>query len=290
MRGILPRRARAGNAPPRISLDFRGGKPYSAGAMKILCIGDVVGAPGRRVFASVVPKLRAAGEVQAVIVNGENAAAGRGITPALADELLDAGADAITLGDHAWDQKEALALAASDRPVVRPANCGSGAPGRGWRVVSTPVGRVCVVNLLGRVFMNPADNPFEAVDALLAGPVPRDVPVLVDFHAEATSEKIAMGWHLDGRVAAVFGTHTHVQTADAAVLPKGTGYITDLGMCGPVRSVIGREVAPVVRKFLGGMPQKFDVAGGPAALTGCVFDVDPATRLCRAAAAVRFAE
>lgn len=258
--------------------------------VKILCVGDVVGNPGRRVFAAAVARFRAAGGVQAVVVNGENAAAGRGITPALADELLDAGADAITLGDHAWDQKEAAALAGSDRPVVRPAGFGPGAPGRAWRVVSTPVGRFCVVNLLGRVFMNPADNPFDAVDALLAGPVPRDVPVLVDFHAEATSEKIAMGWHLDGRVAAVFGTHTHVQTADAQVLPKGTGYITDLGMCGPVRSVIGRDVEPVVRKFRTGLPQKFDVAGGPAAMTGCVFDVDPATRLCRSAVPVRFAE
>lgn len=259
-------------------------------AVKILCVGDVVGSPGRRVFAAVVPRLRASGAVQAVVVNGENAAAGRGITPALADELLDAGADAITLGDHAWDQKEALALVASDRPVVRPSGFGPGAPGRAWRVVSTPVGRFCVANLLGRVFMNPAENPFSQIDELLAGPIPRDVPVLVDFHAEATSEKIAMGWHLDGRVAAVFGTHTHVQTADARVLPKGTGYVTDLGMCGPADSVIGREIAPVVKKFRTGLPQKFDVAGGPAVLTGCVFDVDPATRLCRGAESVRFAE
>lgn len=258
--------------------------------MKILCIGDVVGSPGRRIFASVVPRLRAEGVAHAVVVNGENAAAGRGITPALADELFGAGADAITLGDHVWDQKEAAALLAGDRPVVRPAGFGPDAPGRAWRVVSTPVGRFCVANLLGRVFMNPADNPFDLADALLAGPVPRDVPVLVDFHAEATSEKIAMGWHLDGRVAAVFGTHTHVQTADAQVLPGGTGYITDLGMCGPVRSVIGREVSPVVRKFRTGIPQKFDVAGGPAAMTGCLFDIDPATRLCRAATAVRYAE
>ena len=258
--------------------------------MKILCIGDVVGSPGRRIFASVVPRLRAEGVAHAVVVNGENAAAGRGITPALADELFGAGADAITLGDHVWDQKEAAALLAGDRPVVRPAGFGPDAPGRAWRVVSTPVGRFCVVNLLGRVFMNPADNPFDAIDALLAGPVPRDVPVLVDFHAEATSEKIAMGWHLDGRAAAVFGTHTHVQTADAQVLPGGTGYMTDLGMCGPVRSVIGREVAPVVRKFRTGIPQKFDVAGGPAAMTGCLFDIDPATRLCRSATAVRYAE
>ena len=258
--------------------------------MKILCVGDVVGSPGRRVFASVVPRLRAEGFAHAVVVNGENAAAGRGITPALADELLAAGADAITLGDHVWDQKEAAALLASDRPVVRPAGFGPDAPGRAWRVVATPVGRFCVVNLLGRVFMNPADNPFDAIDALLAGPVPRDVPVLVDVHAEATSEKIAMGWHLDGRAAAVFGTHTHVQTADAQVLPGGTGYITDLGMCGPVRSVIGREVAPVVRKFRTGLPQKLDVAGGPAAMAGCLFDIDPATRRCRSATAVRWAE
>jgi len=257
--------------------------------MRILCIGDVVGEPGRRAFRELVPGLRARGEVQAVVVNAENAAGGRGVTGSIADELFRAGADAITLGDHTWDQKETGSWLAREKRAVRPANYADACPGRGWARIETPVGAFAVANLLGRVFMNPVDNPFLAIDRLLAGPVPRDVPVLVDFHAEATSEKIAMGWHLDGRVAAVFGTHTHVQTSDAKVLPKGTGYVTDLGMTGPVLSVIGREIEPVERKFLTDMPGKFDVAKGPCELCGCVFDVDPATRRCRAASAVRLA-
>ena len=255
--------------------------------MKILCVGDVVGEPGRRAFRAVVPAMRAAGEVSAVVVNAENAAGGRGITAAIAAELFAAGADAITLGDHTWDQRDAAAFLSHDRRAVRPANYPPKCPGRGWTLVSAPAGTFAVANLLGRVFMGPADDPFAAVDALLAGPVPRDVPLVVDFHAEATSEKIAMGWHLDGRAAAVFGTHTHVQTADAKVLPKGTGYVTDVGMTGPVVSVIGREVEPVLAKFTTGMPAKFDVAKGPVALDGCVFDIDPATRRCRSATLVR---
>ena len=272
----------------------RGRFPFGAGCgilgrMKILCIGDVVGEPGRRAFREVVPGIRARGEAQAVVVNAENAAGGRGITGAIAEELFAAGADAITLGDHTWDQKDAGAFLSRERRAVRPANYADACPGRGWAAVATPVGTIVVANLLGRVFMNPVDNPFHAIDRLLAGPIPRDAPVLVDFHAEATSEKIAMGRHLDGRVAAVWGTHTHVQTSDAKVLPKGTGYVTDVGMTGPADSVIGREVGPVVRKFLTDMPAKFDVAKGPCELCGCLFDVDPATRLCRSAATVRYA-
>ena len=257
--------------------------------MRILCIGDIVGEPGRRAFRELVPGLRARGEAHAVVVNAENAAGGRGITGAIADELFAAGADAITLGDHTWDQKETGAWLAREKRAVRPANFADACPGRGWTRIETPVGAFVVANLLGRVFMNPVDNPFLAIDRLLAGPVPRDVPVVVDFHAEATSEKIAMGRHLDGRAAAVFGTHTHVQTSDARVLPGGTGYVTDIGMTGPVDSVIGREAAPVLHKFLTDMPAKFDVAKGPCELCGCVFDVDPASRRCRSAAAVRLA-
>ena len=235
----------------------------------------------------MVPGLRQAGRVGAVVVNAENAAGGRGITAAIAAELFAAGADAMTLGDHTWDQKDAAAFLSGEKRAVRPANFSRRCPGRGWTVVSTPVGSFAVVNLLGRVFMNPVDNPFSAIDELLAGPLPRDVPVLVDFHAEATSEKIAMGWHLDGRVAAVFGTHTHVPTADAKVLPGGTGYVTDVGMTGPSVSVIGRAVPPVIAKFTTDMPAKFDVAGGPAALEGCVFDIDGVSRRCRGAELLR---
>ena len=258
--------------------------------MKILCVGDIVGGPGRRIFASVVPKLRAEGVIQAVVVNGENSAAGRGITAALAEELFAAGADCITLGDHTWDQKDVPNFLQNDRRVVRPANYGKGCPGRGWTTVSTPVGTFAVMNLLGRTFMNPIACPFEEADALLAGPIPRDIPVLVDFHAEATSEKICLGHYLDGRVAALWGTHTHVQTSDAKVLPGGTGYITDLGMTGPSVSVIGRTIGPVTKKFLTGMPTKFEIAPGPAELGGCIFEIDRASRKCLSATAVRYVE
>lgn len=258
--------------------------------MNILCVGDIVGSPGRRIFASVVPELRRKYNVHAVIVNGENAAAGRGITGALAEELFAAGADVITLGDHVWDQKEAVNLLANDRRVIRPANFGPGCPGRGWTEFQTSLGPVAVVNLMGRTFMNPAENPFTVADSLLTGPIPRDRIVLFDFHAEATSEKICFGHYVDGRAAAVFGTHTHVQTADAAVLPGGTGFITDVGMCGPIHSVIGRSIEPVTKRFLSGMPTRFDVAGGPALFSACLFEIDRQRRCCTRAEAILLRE
>lgn len=241
--------------------------------MKILLVGDIVGAPGRRVFRDVVKRLRDENAVQAVVANGENAAAGNGITLALADELFKAGADAVTLGDHVWGQKELESTISGERRLVRPLNVPPGTPGHGCVTVQTACGPLAVVNLLGRVFMNPSDCPFRAMDALLKT-LPRNVPVLVDFHAEATSEKIAMGYYLDGRVAAVFGTHTHVQTSDAVLLPKGTAYMTDLGMTGPYASVIGREIEPVLKKFTTGVPAKFDVAKGPCVLEGAILDLD----------------
>lgn len=258
--------------------------------MRILCIGDVVGEPGRRAFRELVPGLRARGEVQAVVVNAENAAGGRGVTGSIADELFRAGADAITLGDHTWDQKETGSWLAREKRAVRPANYADACPGRGWARIETPVGAFAVANLLGRVFMNPVDNPFLAIDRLLAGPVPRDVPVLVDFHAEATSEKITFGHYVDGRVTAVVGTHTHVQTSDAAILPNGTAYITDLGMTGPYISSIGRDLKPVTRRFVTGMPSRFEVASGPCVLEGAVVDFDPATRKASSIEAVRVRE
>jgi len=258
--------------------------------MKILCIGDIVGSPGRRVFKTEVTRLRQEGAVDAVIVNAENAAGGRGITANIARELFDAGADAITLGDHVWDQKETPGLLEQEKRMTRPANLPSVCPGRGWTRVSTPLGEIVVMNLMGRVFMQPAPCPFEKADELLNGPIPRNAIIICDFHAEATSEKIAMGWHLDGRVAAVFGTHTHVQTSDAKVLPKGTGYITDLGMTGPINSVIGREVEPVMRKFTTGMPSFFTVASGQSVMEGCLFDIDRKTLRAKSAKAVRYFE
>jgi metallophosphoesterase (TIGR00282 family) len=254
--------------------------------MRVLMVGDIVGQPGRAAFREVVGRLRAAGAVHAAIANAENAAAGQGLTAELGDELFAAGADALTLGDHTWNQKGMDAYLARERRIVRPANFAPVCPGRGWTAVQTPQGPLTVVNLVGRVFLPPADCPFRAADALLAV-VPGGAPVLVDFHAEATSEKIAMGLHLDGRVAAVLGTHTHVQTSDEKLLPRGTAYITVVGMTGPVHSVIGREVEPVLHKFLTGMPAKFDVARGPAVLEGAIVDIDRATGKAVSIARVR---
>lgn len=258
--------------------------------MRILCIGDVVGGPGRRIFKATVKRLRQEGQVDAVIVNAENAAGGKGISAEIAKELFEAGADAITLGDHVWDQKDTPALLEQDRRIIRPANLPSGCPGRGWTVISTEMGEITLMNLIGRTFMQPADCPFAKADELLGGPMTRNGIIICDFHAEATSEKICMGWYLDGRISGLFGTHTHVQTSDAKVLPKGTGYITDLGMTGPINSVIGREVEPVTRKFTTGMPSFFTVANGPAILEGCLFDIDRNTRRAKSATAVRYTE
>lgn len=241
--------------------------------MKILLVGDIVGGPGRRVFQDVVKRLRDENAVQVVVANGENAAAGNGITLALADELFKAGADVITMGDHVWGQKELESAISSEKRLLRPVNFPPGTPGFGCVTIQTAYGPLAVVNLQGRVFMNPIDCPFRAMDALLRT-LPCTVPVLVDFHAEATSEKIAMGYYLDGRVAAVVGTHTHVQTSDAVLLPKGTAYMTDLGMTGPAVSVIGREIEPVLKKFTTGIPAKFDVAKGPCVLEGAILDLD----------------
>ena len=254
--------------------------------MRVLVVGDIVGSPGRAVFREVVARLRATSAVHAVVANAENAAAGNGVTGDLADELFHAGADVLTLGDHTWNQKDIETYIAREKRLLRPANLAPNCPGRGWVTVQTTQGPLTVINLLGRVFLPPADCPFRAVDTLLAS-IPGGTPVLVDLHAEATSEKIAMGWHLDGRVTAVVGTHTHVQTSDEKLLPKGTAYITDLGMTGPSHSVIGREIEPVLKKFLTGMPSKFDVAKGPAVLEGVIIEIDRVTTRAVGIARVR---
>ena len=254
--------------------------------MRILIVGDIVGSPGRRIFKTGIKRLRAAHGLHAVIANAENAAAGSGITEALAAELFEAGADVLTLGDHVWDQKGADAFLARERRLVRPANIPEECPGYGWTTVQTALGPLTVISLLGRVFLPPADCPFRCIDALLKR-IPRGGPVMVDFHAEATSEKIAMGWHLDGRVSAVVGSHTHVQTSDERLLPGGTAYITDLGMTGPRDSVIGREIAPVLRKFVTGMPSRFEVAKGPAVLEGAIIEADRTTGKACSIARVR---
>ena len=257
--------------------------------MKILMIGDVVGSPGRKIFEREVPRLKKERGIDAVVVNAENCAAGSGITAALSRSFFDAGADAITLGDHTWGQKEFAGQIGSLEKVIRPVNFPQECPGRGWCMVTMPTFRFAVVNVQGRVFMNPVDCPFKAMDRAL-NEIPKDVPVFVDFHAEATSEKITLGYYLDGRVTAIVGTHTHVQTSDAVVLPGGTAYLTDLGMTGPYVSSIGRDLKPVTRKFVTGMPSRFDVAQGPCVLEGAVIDFDPASKKALAIETLRIRE
>ena len=246
--------------------------------MKILLVGDIVGKPGRNAFVQVVGKLKDEGAVDFVIANGENAAAGRGPTPEIAHALLNAGADVITLGDHAWDSKEMVAGIDMESHIIRPANFAKGAPGKGYARVDTPEGPITVLQLIGRVFMQPSyECPFQMSDRMLKGELSNDKVIFVDMHGEASSERMAMGRFLDGRVSAVFGTHTHCQTSDETIFPAGTAYITDLGMTGPKDSVLGREVEPVIKKFLTGVPHKFDVAKGDPVLEGAMVDVDMKT-------------
>lgn len=237
----------------------------------ILFLGDVVGKPGREAVARHMPALFREHRPLFCVVNGENSAAGVGITPAIAEELFAAGADAITLGNHAFNKKEIYEYLDRDRPIVRPANLPPLAPGRGVTVVAKDGISLAVVNLCGRVFLDGYDDPFRAIDAILEG---LDTPhVLLDFHAEATSEKIAMGWHLNGRASAVVGTHTHVATADERVLPGGTATITDVGMCGPADSVLGMDREVILYRFRSSMPTRFEVADQPGVISGVVIDV-----------------
>ncbi|MYC34314.1 MAG: TIGR00282 family metallophosphoesterase [Chloroflexi bacterium] len=243
--------------------------------MRILMIGDIIGKPGRQTLARLLPQLRSELNIDLVTANAENTAGGFGLTPKTARNLLDAGVDVMTSGNHIWDKKDILPHM-DELPLLRPANY-YGAPGRGWMMH----GDVMVLNLQGRVFMPPIDCPFREADKRLAeaetelGRSPR--VVLVDFHAEATSEKQGLGWYLDGRVSAVVGTHTHVGTADARVLPGGTAYVSDLGMTGPMDSVIGTETAPVLERFRTGLPQRFKPADGPCVLNSVLIDIDSET-------------
>ncbi len=246
--------------------------------MKILHVGDINGSPGRQAFMKIAVPMKERGEVDVIIVNGENAAAGRGITPALTTELLAAGADVVTLGDHAWDQKELIPFIDLEPRLIRPLNFAPGAPGKGWVRIDTPRGTLSVVQVIGRVFMDPYDCPFRAFDQLVKMHPELGPRIIVEIHAEATSEKIAFGRHVDGRCSSVAGTHTHVQTSDESILPKGTAYITDLGMTGPKDSVIGREVEPVLHKFITGMPAKMDMAKNQIALEGVLIEIDGSGR------------
>lgn len=243
--------------------------------MRILFIGDIVGEPGRRAVRKLVPELRVRSQIDWVIANGENSAGGSGITPDTASEIYAAGVDVITTGDHLWDQREVIKLLESERRFLRPLNYPSGTPGQGSALFEVPgKGLIGVVNAQGMAFMAALENPFLAVRAEVHRLREHTPVILLDFHAEATAEKIGMGRLLDGRVSAVIGTHTHVQTADEQVFPGGTAFLCDAGFTGPHESVIGREIDPVLRRFLTCQPQRFSVARGRVLLQGAIIDVD----------------
>ena len=246
--------------------------------MKILFIGDIVAKPGRQITARAVPLLVARHGIDVVVANVENAAGGRGVTREVAAAIRSAGVDVMTTGNHVWDKKEALDYIRTEPRLVRPANYPSGAPGRGRCIVHTTQGEaLAVINVMGRVFMNPLDNPFAVVREEIEAVRSEAQVILVDFHAEATSEKQAMGWHLDGRVTAVVGTHTHVQTADERLLPRGTAYITDVGMTGAHDSIIGVAVRPALQRFIDGMPARYDTATANPRFNAVVVTADSAT-------------
>lgn len=250
--------------------------------MHILFIGDVFGRPGRLSVSHWLPELREEYEVDFVVANGENAAGGLGATPDTIEALQETGVDVITLGNHTWRKRELVRHMDTLRHVVRPANYPPGVPGEGVCIRESANGiRVAVLNLVGRVFMDPVDCPFRTAEAMADELAARAQVVLVDMHAEASAEKVAMGWFLDGRCAAVIGTHTHVQTADERVLPGGTAYITDVGMTGPMDSVIGVERERIINRFLTGMPTEFKVSKERPGLCAAVIDVDEKTGLAR---------
>ncbi|MEM7696875.1 MAG: TIGR00282 family metallophosphoesterase [Verrucomicrobiota bacterium] len=259
--------------------------------LRILFLGDIVGEPGRSAVVGALPRIREEHSIDFVIANGENAAAGRGMTPKLAIALLRANIAVITSGDHIWDRNEIIPYLETEPRVLRPINYPEGAPGSGSIVLETAKGRVGVINVQGRTFMQPPlENPFLAVLSeveRLSAEDPCDL-LVVDFHAETTSEKIAMGRLLDGKATLVVGTHTHVQTADEQIFPGGTGFLCDAGMCGPLGSVLGRSIEPVVERFLTSTPKRFPVAGGDVGLRGVIVEGDPETG--RATAIERFSE
>ncbi|HEX2554165.1 MAG TPA: TIGR00282 family metallophosphoesterase [Microvirga sp.] len=259
--------------------------------MRLLFLGDIVGRPGRNAVIERLPALRERWRLDCVVINGENAAGGFGITEAICDEILAAGADAITLGNHSFDQREALVFIERQPRLLRPVNYPPGTPGRGANLVDTASGRrVLVVNAMGRVYMDPLDDPFAAVDREIElcplGQVAD--AVVVDIHAEATSEKQAMGYHCDGRASLVVGTHTHVPTADHRILPAGTAYMSDAGMCGDYESVLGMQREEPLRRFLQKTPgTRFEAAGGEGTLSGVAVETDDRTGLALRVAAVR---
>lgn len=252
--------------------------------MLVLVIGDIIGQPGRKAVYETLPQLRQQYKLDMVIANAENAAGGFGLTTAIAQELIEAGVHVLTSGNHIWAQKDIIPNLDRDMSILRPLNYPSGVPGRGYHIT----GQTMVVNIMGRTFMSDIDCPFRAMDKLLQEVQNGPPVIIVDFHAEATSEKMAMGRYLDGRVSAVLGTHTHVGTIDVQILPKGTAYVTDIGMTGPSESVIGDDVESVLKRFLTGMPHHLSVGKGKPVLNAVLVDVDESSgrakgieRICR---------
>ena len=249
--------------------------------LRILAVGDVVGAPGLTFLTERLRAFQEQEHIDFTVVNGENAS-GTGLTPKQADQMLDAGADILTLGNHSFDRREVCAYLDDCPYILRPANLQPSLPGRGFGVFETKIGQGGVVNLLGRCNLDfRPDNPFRVIDKVLKEL--DGLPVLLDFHAEATSEKLAMAYYLDGKISAQWGTHTHVQTADEQILPKGTGYLTDLGMTGPVHSVIGVKPEQSIANFRGELTSRYETAPGPCMLAGAVFTIDAKTGRCTAA-------
>lgn len=249
--------------------------------MKVLFIGDIVGSPGREAVRALVPELKKAKAIDMVVANAENAAGGTGLTSKVAEELLSYGCDCLTNGDHIWKYQDVLKII--DHPyILRPANLAPNIPGKGYCVLLSKNNfKVGIINLQGRVFMPPIDCPFRAAREIIPL-IKKQAPIiLVDMHAEATSEKVAMGHFLDGLVSAVVGTHTHIQTADEKILTQGTAYITELGMCGPYDSVIGQEKSKIIERFLTGMPVRFEVASGDVQLAGVIIEIDETTGKAR---------
>lgn len=251
--------------------------------MKILFLGDIVGNPGREAIFKLLPQIKFEKKIDLTIANAENSAGGAGITPAVAEELFKLGCNVLTSGDHIWDRQDIVEFLKSEKFLLRPLNFPSVAAGRGYCIFELPSGiKVAVVSLLGRVFMKPlVDCPFKTIRDILPE-LNKITPItIVDIHAEATSEKIAFGYFLDGKVSAVAGSHTHVQTADERILPGGTAFITDLGMCGPLDSVIGQKKEKIIERYLTGMPTRFEVATSDIQLQGVVLDIDEKTGKAR---------
>ncbi|MFD2670024.1 TIGR00282 family metallophosphoesterase [Marinicrinis sediminis] len=245
--------------------------------MKVVFVGDVVGSVGRKALKNILPYIKKTQNPDFLIVNGENAAGGKGITPEIAKEIYDLGAHGITLGNHSWDKREIFEYIDEDKRMIRPANFPLGTPGKGYTILKNGSKELAIVNVQGRTFLPPLDCPFAKMDQIVHELPNRIKHIFVDFHAEATSEKIAMGWHLDGKVSAVVGTHTHVQTHDEQILPQGTAYVTDVGMVGSREGVLGMEREAVLRKFMTQLPVRFVSDSGKWQFHGISLELDDAT-------------